>query len=78
MKCWCCDAEAAAELWELAGIHYVARNGGRQHDRCPNCEEPLEEDHTDYDYYEPEPEISPLDEFVQEVFQPGDEETLSG
>jgi hypothetical protein len=78
MLCHVCNIDSPYEWWEIAGGRYAQTTvGGSSRERCPNCNEPHFDDYIDG--YDPsEEESSPLDSFVQEIFQPGDEETLSG
>lgn len=82
LTCEWCYHTADRDEFEQAADAYRAKHGYSDYDlRCPKpeCDEPVRPD-TTYDYpYEPdpEPEPSPLDTFVQEVFQPGDEESLA-
>lgn len=79
MLCDECYHEAPMEEFEEAARKYDALHGPSSYDeRCPKCDEPRRPRYDDYyEPPEPEPEPSPLDVFVQEVFQPGDEESLA-
>lgn len=78
MHCNYCDYEGSIEEFEGAARLYGEENGLTSYDeRCPRCDEPRMDYSYDDHYEPPEPEPSPLDEFVQEVFPPGDAETLS-
>jgi hypothetical protein len=79
MYCYYCGQDNSRDEWESAALAYDAKHGRSGEDlRCPNsvCEEPFSSSYDDWpdDNQDPEPEPSPLDSFVQELFQPGDEE----